>query len=189
MIFDIRNDHEPPKLYKCKRNPVIIDAIVLHQTGCAMPVDPSKWARLNAHIGVTSTGAVVYCNDILDWIWHAQGLSRRSIGVEIAGNYPGIEGKPGTLWTGGGSAAVLTAEMIAGAMIAAQLISDQCNENGIEIKKIFAHRQSKNTRANDPGEAIWKKIGKPWQQFFDVEPTDSYFCGSGMRIPPQWILE
>jgi len=185
-IADIRDDHPHPKLYKCGRSPADVDSIVLHQTGCKMPTSAAGWSRLNAHIGITSDGLVVFANDFLDWIWHAQGLSQRSIGVEVAGNFPGLTSDPKTLWKGGGPAATLTPEMIAGAEVAGQLISDECKRLGITIRHIFTHRQSKDTRAADPGQEIWQRIAVPWMGIYGYEADLEFCCGSGKPIPREW---
>lgn len=185
-IADIRDDHPHPKLYKCGRSPADVDSIVLHQTGCKMPTSAAGWSRLNAHIGITSEGLVVFANGFLDWIWHAQGLSQRSIGVEVAGNFQGLVNDPKTLWKGGGPAATLTPEMIAGAEVAAQLISDECERLGITIRYIFAHRQSKDTRTADPGQDIWQRIAIPWEEEFGADIDTEFCCGSGKPIPREW---
>ncbi|MEA3225047.1 MAG: peptidoglycan-binding protein [Planctomycetota bacterium] len=186
-LYDRRGKHPHPRLYKKERDPEVIDAIVLHQCGCKMPSTAKGWDRLNAHIGITRDGDVILVNGFEDWIWHAQGLSQRSIGIEIAGNFPGLMGNDRTLWRGGGGPHTLTQGQVVGLLKAYDFIEDETERLGIKIEHVFAHRQSKDTRMADPGEEIWKKVGQIWQGLFVADDGgDSYSVGSGRRIPREW---
>lgn len=171
--------HDHPKLYARPRVWADISGITLHQTGCRMPEDPMKWKNLNAHIGATSKGVTVLCNPLTDMIWHAQGLSQRTVGIEIAGNFYGVEGNEATLWKGGGDAAVLNDDQIDAVNRGIEWILAQFKAHGAVCKGIFAHRQSSKTRHGDPGSAIWEKIAIPWMNKLGIHTLGSLSYKSG----------
>lgn len=195
LVHDIRHTHPPPRLFKSGRPWGAIMGVTLHQTGCNMPKNPKGWGRLNAHIGITQEGLIVLANSPLDWIWHAQGLSKFTIGVEIEGNYPGLKDNKKTLWKGGGGPASLNDKML--------LALDQCFdllqwmfESGSQVWRfVHAHRQSAPSRIADPGEEIWQTVGLSWINRLDVihGPTNKqrdggplYTRGKGRPIPREW---
>lgn len=182
-VVDIRGRHARPKLWGGTRPPSRIDTIVLHQTGCDMPDDPRAWRRLNAHIGVLRSGVIVLVNPVTDMIWHAQGLSRNSIGVEIEGNFPGVEGKMNTLWKGGGGPDTLSI----GQLNAVSLLGDLIESEIGEISHVMAHRQSSSTRPADPGSEIWRDFGIVLQSRFGATDGGNNFrTGLGRPIPREW---
>jgi len=186
-FIDISGTHPHPKLYKCQRDPSRIDSIVLHQTGCQMPESPARWSRLNADIGITRRGTVVLVNEFEDWIWNAQGLSPNSIGIEIAGNFEGIEGNSKTLWKGGGGPDYMTTGQGMAIDVLVDLLERQMERLGFEIKHVLAHRQSSKTRTADPGSEIWRTFGLALQSRFDADDGgDQFFVGSGRPIPREW---
>jgi len=186
-ITDIRGQHKRPKLFGRKRTWNRIQGVTLHQTGCNMPQDPEKWRRLNAHVGVTQEGRIALVNDPTDMIWHAQGLSQKTIGIEIEGNFEGIAGYTKTLWEGGGPAAELTGEQLEALEVVFQWLDQEFTENGATWSRVQAHRQSSRTRAGDPGSEIWQKIGIPWiNTLYATDGGPSWCTGSGRPIPEDW---
>ena len=187
QIVDRRGKHPDPKLFGHTRLWRDIEGVTLHQTGCQMPLRPEGWDRLNAHIGITRGGTVVLVNDPTAMIWHAQGLSKSTIGIEIAGNFQGIDGRPATLWKGGGGPDRLSGDMQAGLDVAFNWLLDQFKINGCKFRHIFAHRQSANARIGDPGSEIWQKVAKPWLEKLGATAGDPGFhLGSGRSIPSEW---
>ena len=185
-VIDIRDQHPNPKWYARKRLWSEIEGVTLHQTGCNMPKSAQGWCKLNAHIGVTTEGTVIIVNDPTSFIWHGQRLSRRTIGIEIEGNYEGIEGKSNTLWKGGGPAAKLTEKIKAASDIVFQWLLSEFTKNRQEWKYIYAHRQSKDTRTADPGSAIWQEIALPWIDKLGCKYDPKIKYNSGKPIPKQW---
>jgi hypothetical protein len=188
-IDDRRGKHPHPKLYKCPRPWDGITGVTLHQTGCSMPSRPSGWDRLNAHIGITQEGLCILVNDPRDWIWHAQGLSKQTIGIEIEGNYAGITGHHKTLWKGGGGPAHLNPKMMAAMDRAFAWLQNEFEQHGQKWEHVFAHRQSAPSRIADPGQEIWQAVAIPWMTklgAFDGGPT--FRRGSGRPIPKEWDI-
>ncbi len=186
-ITDIRGEHRRPKLFGRLRSWKSIHGVTLHQTGCNMPQDPQKWRRLNAHIGITTEGRIVIVNDPIDMIWHGQGLSQKTIGVEIEGNFEGVQGNTKTLWIGGGPAASLTEAQLTASQVVFEWLEDRFDENGITWSKVHGHRQSSRTRAGDPGSEIWQKIAIPWlNTLYATDGGPSWCTGSGRPIPVDW---
>lgn len=185
-IIDIRDQHPNPKWYARKRSWKEIEGVVLHQTGCNMPKAAQGWSRLNAHIGVTTEGNIIIVNDPTSFIWHAQKLSRRTIGIEIEGNYHGVEGKPNTLWKGGGNAAELTEAIKTALELVFRWVLSEFEKNLQLWFYVYAHRQSKDTRSGDPGSAIWQQIALPWIDRLSCKYDPKIKYNSGKPIPKQW---
>ncbi len=187
IVYDRRGLHGPPKLYKCERAVSTINTIVLHQTGCKMPLRPAGWDRLNAHIGITRDGLIVIVNHFRAWIWHAQKLSKNSIGVEIAGNFPGLVDNPRTLWKGGGGPHALTDKQRVGLHVIREFIQNEAGRLGFKIEHVMGHRQAHNSRIADPGEQIWKEVGLDLQARLNAtDGGDDFHTGSGRPIPQEW---
>lgn len=186
IVVDITGTHPRPKNYSHQRRWNTIDGVTLHQTGCAMPNNPLGWGRVNAHYGLTREGVAILINDPLDMIWHAQGLSPSTIGVEIAGNYPGVLDRPETLWSGGGGPHNLTPEMIEGAERIRADIAERFELAGQPWAYLYAHRQSSATRRADPGEEIWRTIARPWCALSGCVPHPNYRRGTGRGLPEEW---
>jgi len=186
-ITDRRGLHPLPKLHGGTRSWSGITGVTLHQTGCKMSDLPKGWDRLNAHIGVTRLGEVVIVNDPAEMIWHAQGLSQATIGVEICGNYCGIEGAANTLWKGGGGPHTLNDEMLAGLDLAFAWIGARFAENGRQWTTVHAHRQSSGSRTSDPGGEIWRTVGMVWlERIGGTDGGPDWKTGSGRTIPREW---
>lgn len=187
-LVDRRLKHDRPRLYGKRRTWNDITGITLHQTGCLMPIRPHSWDRLNAHIGITRDGIAVIVNDPTDMIWHAQGLSKSTIGIEIAGNYEGIKGDSGTLWSGGGGPHNLSLAMINGLRAAIEWIKVQFAVHGKKIEHVYAHRQSAKSRIADPGSEIWSRIALPLMSELGINPSmdRDVTSGQGRPIPVDW---
>jgi hypothetical protein len=193
LVHDIRGAHPPPKHYARKRTWNQIVGVTLHQTGCNMPQKPESWKRLNAHIGITQEGLAVLVNDPTDMIWHAQGLSKSTIGIEIEGNFQGLMGNDRTLWRGGGGPHFLNDKMKDALQEVFIWLRAGFQDNGAEWHHIFGHRQSSETRRGDPGSQIWNEVATPWATLLgmkhECDGGQYYSIGSGKPIPKLWNPE
>jgi len=187
ITFDRRGMHPPPRFFSRKRKWTEIEGVTLHQTGCDMPQAPYGWDRLNAHFGITREGLLIQVNDCTDMIYHAQGLSPSTIGIEIEGNYRGLANKPNTLWRGGGPACHLNDDMLMALDVLYGMLVGLFAENQMPWKRIYAHRQAKNTRIADPGQEIWQVVAIPWQNKSGATDGGSKFKRrTGKPIPREW---
>lgn len=187
-FVDRRGKHPRPRLYKCKRPWSQIAGVTLHQTGCEMPKNPAGWDRLNAHIGITQEGVAILVNDPTDFIWHAQGLSKNTIGIEIEGNYCGIHGDMRTLWKGGGGPHYLNSKMINALWDIRCWLEEEFERQGQLWTLVHAHRQSAQSRIADPGEEIWSRVGRPWCDVVlgATAGPEGWCRGTGRPIPKEW---
>jgi hypothetical protein len=189
LCLDIRGTHPHPKNYSHKRTWDEIRGITIHQCGILMPENGRGWRRLNAHVGFTQLGKWVLVNDFTDMIWHGQGLSKHTIGLEFSGNYCGIDGDLKTLWRGGGGPHEFNLAMHLAANDAFQFIVDEFEENNRRIECINAHRQSSATRRADPGSELWQNVAMVWAKRLGLKSYDggeSYCLKKGKPIPKEW---
>lgn len=190
MILDLTKKH--PRLkrkHKASRTPrswSTITGIVLHQTACGLSNKPKRWYKLGAHIGITHDGQIFLVNDLQVWMYHANYLNRFTIGIEIAGNYHGVEGKNRTLWEKGGGPHRLHPDQIVAAREACEWICAEAKRQGGRIRKILAHRQGIDDRDADPGQAIWQAVGLWAQDSLGLKNEPLYTRGSGLPIPESW---
>jgi len=186
-LHDITGLHDPPKLFGWLRNWDMITGVTLHQTGCEMPQRPMGWGRVNAHYGITQEGLPILINDPRDMLWHAQGLSKTTIGIEIEGNYRGLEANPRTLWEPGGGPHNLNELMMDAAEIIFEDISRQFEAAGQRWGRVYGHRQASHNRRADPGQEIWRRIGLDWSHRLNASHhTPKLQFGKGRPIPKAW---
>lgn len=172
------------------RNPSTIDGIVIHQTSCVFGVSAKQLKEAGgnatnakhrralgvaAHMTAFDTGYAVLAHP-LDWyVYHANSLCSRSIGLEVEGKYPGTMGK-----------GLLTPPLIQAARDALEYIMLRSKELAMPIKYIWAHRQSSPTKENDPGEEIWKKIVLDFAVPILGLEVQNNFVSGGRAIPSSW---
>lgn len=180
--------------------------VTIHQTGCQLGDRPKRLKRVNAHFLATKSGGAYLLNDLITFIWHAQGLSYFTLGLEIEGNYEGIIGKPSTLWrphTQGGPDYVGD-DILEGVRFACDTIfeylTDLFFDNFVTWERVHAHCQSHSSRINDPGESIWTNVGTPWMRRLCLPEGDGnqkdingliseFTLGTGRPIPLKWQEE
>lgn len=169
-----------------------VSGITLHQTACILGERPGRWNTVSAHLGVMRSGASVWMHDFNRIVWHAQGFNRRCAGIEIDGNYEGVEGDPSTLWDNPGTAArdkatLLTIESIETTKQLIRWICSVVAVHGGQVKALVAHRQSSATRRNDPGSGIWSRIALPMHDELGLsDGGDGFRIGQGYPIPAAW---
>lgn len=190
LIVDLRGTHKPPKLFRKERSPIPwkkIIGVTLHQTACLLAENPKRWYTLGAHIGVLRNGTVYIVNDPQDFIWHAQGFSHVTIGIEYNGNFPGVEGDPRTWWKAGGGMCNLTDEQLAASDVLFDWIKAQFDANGQKWKVVYAHRQASKDRRADPGSEIWQKVGSKWiERLGATDGGPDFVYKTGRPIPKEW---
>jgi len=188
-FVDLRGAHPPPKNYGRKRKLKEITGVTLHQTGCEMPSNPRGWSRLNAHIGITQEGKLILVNKFTDMIWHAQGLSKTTIGIEFEGNFHGVRGRTNTLWRGGGGPHYFNIAMHMAANKLFDYLARWFAERKLHWNFIHAHRQSSATRRGDPGSEIWKGVAMAWADrlgMTEMDGGEGWHLKEGRGVPGVW---
>lgn len=189
-IVDISKDHQKPRLYSSGRSPRSwgsITGVTLHQTGCTLSEAQTRWYPLNAHIGVLKNGTILLVNELTDFIWHAQGFSHHTIGIEFNGNFWGVDTDNSTWWAGGGPASFLTSEQKIASKVLLRYLILRFSENNAVFKRVYAHRQASGDRLADPGSEIWRLVAMPWME--EIGATDGgpeFKYGTGRPIPKEW---
>lgn len=166
-----------------------IDTIVLHQTACLLPTTAS-WRPVPIHIGIPRSsgylGKFFVLHPLTAYLYHANSLNSRSIGLEFEGNFTGLEGDKNTWWSPGGGPHRLEQGQIEGGRASIDWIVREAMAGGGRIKRICAHRQSSSSRRGDPGEEIWKAIGLWAIQTHKLSDGGDFKVGTGAPLPDQW---
>jgi hypothetical protein len=157
---------------------------------------PRQWNNLNAHVGIPKDGKeIIVVNPFDLFIWHAQSLSGRSIGIEVEGNFRGIATRPDTLWvaTCPGCPRIDSTVSVAqrdALWSALDYCKKELADHGRPLSFIFAHRQAYQNRRADPGSEIWALVvqwavtnGMPRDTF---DGGSDWKLGNGRAIPREW---
>lgn len=189
-LIDLTRLHKLEKGTPYPRAPATITGIVLHQTATRLGNKHARWYNVACHVGIPPSGEILYVNDILAYVWHANGANRFSIGIEIDGRFEGVKGVRKTLWRykDGQEPDVLSAKQIAAARSAITWLVAHAKERSCSITHIYAHRQFSDQRRSDPGSAIWKEVGV-WAQNevgLQLKSRPDFTLDTGMPLPVEW---
>lgn len=167
-----------------------VDGVVLHQT--ATPFGVTKAAvkaaggdeklakhrralKVAAHMTAFSTGYAVLAHPLPWYVFHANTLNARSVGIEVEGLFPGAMGKP-----------LMSAELVRASRAGLEFLVKKGRELGMPLKWIWAHRQSSLTRPDDPGQEIWQKVVLEFAiSVLGLVPQYDFVSG-GRPVPPDW---
>jgi hypothetical protein len=218
-FFDLRQEPIPSSVYRkfkmragkvVKRPPSVVDGITLHQTGVLYSVNDRQIAAANgderlalatrakkiaAH-AVSFDGFFTKTYPLSFYVYHGNGLNRRTLGLEVDGLYPGLLDKPDTielehltsLWKG--TATTLTDRRVESARAALRYLVDEGRKLGMPIRFLYAHRQASATRRSDPGEEIWRRVVTQYAvPDLGLEVRPAFTTGTGRVIPEDWSSE
>lgn len=199
-IIDCRGQAGEPK-YGLHPWPEPVTGVMLHRTACVLGETAKRWFPVNAHIGVTRYGQIILIHPLNKMIWHGNGPSRWTIGIEFDGN---PEGAPGVFWKPGGGPHPITAAQEKASVVLLQFLLFWFGTGSLgNIEYILAHRQSSPEREYDPGWECWSKIAVPWMEKTGAIPGPREGCpatkglvepvghagdtwGGGLQIPTEW---
>jgi len=193
-IFALRGGSKPPvdltskspsSKRKRTRSWSEIKGITLHQTGIH-GMGKKAWPKVTAHLGVHPDGTVYLIHPLRSYLWHAHDLNKDTIGIEVGGNFRGVESDPDSLWKQGGGPTKLSSAQLRGVRDAINYIMREARKNDGKISRIYAHRQG-GPRPVDPGEAIWRKAGLWAQSRYGLTSgPPGYSRDRGQPLPVQW---
>lgn len=182
------------------REPWSIDSVVLHQTACVFgPRNDSerRWRRalgVPAHATAFRDGVAVLAHPLTWYLYHANTLNYRSLGLEIEGAYPGVPEyvtpvRDRTEVSDSTRETPCTELLVETARVALQELVRRGREQGMPIRYIFAHRQSSGTRRSDPGWELWDQVALWAEKELGLLTTPHHTEGKGRPIPVEWDVE
>jgi hypothetical protein len=167
-----------------------LDRVVYHQTAAVCGERPARYATLGAHYGIPASGSLIQVYDEEWWIWHAQGLSGTSIGVELDGRFYGIDGELWTIWDDPSTRVreqptELTDAQVITALAIGRAARQRILDAGGTFRGFFTHRQSSSSRRNDPGAEPYRRIVRVLNDEFGYDTT-AYVTGDGRAVCREW---
>lgn len=178
MIIDLRSAQKPQDDFHTfthgtvlVRDPADITGIVFHQTACVYGVSAMQVREANgdrvlakqrralnvrAHAVAFRDVGVVLPNPFLWQVEHANRLNPYSLGLEAEAFVEGIDGDYRTFPGAEHRRAPATDQLIETTRRAFEALVQRSAEEKIDIRYVWAHRQSNPSRRADPGERLWK---------------------------------
>lgn len=182
--------HGPEKQWPVTDRPIAnVTGVCLHQTACLLGERPERYDSVGAHIAITRSGKVIWLHDFDRKVAAANGWNNGTVSFEIDGLYAGEEGNPSTVWDDPSTpskeqAMVLTKETIHAVIETVKWVKSVL---GPQMNVIVAHRQSSDSRRNDPGSAIWKECALPLHALLGCSDGGVGFkLDDGYPIPESW---
>ena len=169
-----------------------VTGICVHQTACYMGERHERYLAIGAHYVVTRGGQRLRMHDETDRIVSANGFNARCVSVEGDGIYAGIEGDPRTVWDDPTTKAREMAMDLPDAFVAAyretiRTIVRRVREAGGSVKFLLCHRQSSESRQNDPGQGIYQRVVRPMLDELGLSNGGVGFkVDDGRAIPEVW---
>lgn len=169
-----------------------VTGICLHQTACVLGERPARWRTVGCHVGVTRGGQVMWLHDFTKLVVHGNGWNAQTVGIEMDGLYEGVAGDPKTLWDDPTTpfreqGQTPTPELVEAARATVRWICAVVEANGGRVRALVAHRQSSDSRRNDPGSALWQAVALPLMADLGLSDGGPGFkIGTGRPIPHEW---
>jgi hypothetical protein len=127
--------------------------------------------------------------DLLAWhVNHANGMNPTTLGIEVDGLYAGVEDDPRTIW-GNRPPTAWTDEMARAVFAMVEWLIAEARGAGMDIRFIYAHRQSSGTRRADPGDLIWRTVALRAVRELDLRMEPKRVWGSGLPLPAAWGID
>jgi peptidoglycan hydrolase-like protein with peptidoglycan-binding domain len=182
--------NKPQHILNSFRDPGKIWAFVLHQMAfkrrgreTKQYSDPTGYVNTGAHFCIMLDGRIIQLHALSRMIWHGNCVSPRSVAVEFEGNFPNVKG---TWWIDKKST-IQNKDLPTQAQYDSGRFLTRYLKTILNTTHILAHRQSSDSRENDPGPDIWYNVGE-WA-INNLGLTDggvNFKCGTGNPILAQW---
>lgn len=201
-IYDLRDEcpaaHPKSRVRGGKtvmRGPAGVDSIVLHQTAVRFGGSPElklarRSLRVACHVMAFYDGFVAWPVDLRAYIYHADRLNSRSLGLEVDGNYPGLIG--GKVYRG--TETPMTDTVVHAARMGVKLLVEEGRRAGMPIRYIFAHRQADAWRRADPGQGLYQRVVLEYavpELGLEARPSETFrhpktSARDGWPVPREW---
>lgn len=183
-------NNKPQHILNSYRDPRKVYAFVLHQMAFKRwnpktkgYSNPESYLATGAHFCIMFDGRIIQLHAFTRMIWHGNCVSPGSVAVEFEGNFPNIKGG----WWIDKKSKVPNKDKPTQAQFESGKFLTSYLKAVLGTTHILAHRQSSDSRENDPGPDIWYNVGQ-WAidklGLTDGGPT--FKCGSGKPILPVW---
>ncbi len=181
---------KPQYILNSFRDPRKVWAFVLHQMAFKRMgrvsrkySDPESYINTGAHFCILLDGRIIQLHPLSRMIWHGNCVSPRSVAVEFEGNFPNVQGR----WWVDSTSSVQNKDVPTQAQYDSGKFLTSYLKVVLGTTHILAHRQSSDSRENDPGPDIWYNVGQ-WA-IDNLGLTDggpAFKCGTGNPILPAW---
>lgn len=183
-------NNKPQHILNSYRDPRKVYAFVLHHMAfkrwnpkTKAYSNPESYLATGAHFCIMLDGRIIQLHACSRMIWHGNCVSPGSVAVEFEGNFPNIKGG----WWINKDAKVPDKDKPSLAQFDSGKFLTSYLKTVLGTTHILAHRQSSDSRENDPGPDIWYNVGQ-WAidklGLTDGGPT--FKCGTGKPILPEW---
>lgn len=183
-------NNKPKHILNSFRDPRKVYAFVLHHMAfkrwnpkTKAYSNPESYLATGAHFCIMLDGRIIQLHACSRMIWHGNCVSPGSVAVEFEGNFPNIKGS----WWINKDAKIPDKDKPTPAQFESGKFLTSYLKTVLGITHILAHRQSSDSRENDPGPDIWYNVGQ-WAidklGLTDGGPT--FKCGTGKPILPEW---
>lgn len=211
LLYDLRGEpwsernQKKFKRYRGKpvvRDPAQVTGITVHQTAAKYGVAPyqvhavggnvelalaRRSLRVACHVmafHADHAGFIAAPNDLTHYVYHGNGFNAFELGIEIDGNYPGVEG--GKTWNGKRPTKI-TAGIVRAACAGIEYLVVGGRKMGMPIEYIHAHRQSSAKRRDDPGEELWNAVVLDFAvDVLGLKTEPSRVLRDGRPVPVDW---
>lgn len=186
--YDLRDERVPlsPKVRMLGsgkpmvRDPSAITGVTVHQMAANFGVSKAQLTAargdrslalarralsIACHAAAFRSGESVLAAPCLWYVQHGNQLNPSTLGLEIDGRHPGLDDDPstaplredlGTTW--GGEPCELTDELVTAARDACTWLIEEARTLGCDLRYVYAHRQSSDSRRSDPGQRLWRAV-------------------------------
>lgn len=194
QILDLRSEAVPflkkreqnsgKKFQRSTRRPVTdIDGLTIHQMGFSRGSDPRRYLGVPAHYIITPDGMISQLHDWETYLYTSSNLNKNTIGVEVAGNFRGGNGKWRKPEKFGRD--VPTPAQIQALRDLVAYVQRELDRQGIKMDALWAHRQGSMNRGIDPGPELWSQV-VPWANETLGLVDRSEETRGGQPIPETW---
>jgi len=166
-----------------------IDAVVLHHMAFDRGNNTDSYLKVVSHYIILRDGTIGQLWDHNVVLNASNGFNSRGIAIEFAGNFPNDKGR---WWYSKSSGPVSRSNNehrpTIAQISAGQFLLQHLKRSVPGIKYVFAHRQSSDSRTNDPGPDIWFSVAE-WainQAGYDPQSREIIIAGKGEKIPDNW---